>query len=214
MAETGTQNPAPGENGNGVPQVGNPGTSTNEGDPGSQQQQQQQQTQTEKEPTVEELKARLAKEQAERQAANAEAAKHRAELNKYKKAEEDRELANKTDLEKAQIELQKAQAEAATAKSQALDAQIQALAATKGFADPTDAIALVDRTKLEAGQTLEQLVDELAKAKPHLLKTGSSNLSTGTSVTNPTGKVDEAAAKAQVDRAKSLFPALGRLRIG
>lgn len=84
----------------------------------------------------------------------------------------------KTELEKEREARERAEEEKALAIEKAnnrlIDAEIKVLAAAAGFADITDAVALVDRTEIsvdEEGKVtgVKEAVEALAKAKPHLL---------------------------------------------
>jgi len=90
------------------------------------------------------------------------------------------EAANKSELEKAQERAAKAEAAATEAaervKRTLTEAAISTAAAGK-LADPTDAVALIDRGAIEYGEdgaptNVAALVDALIEAKPHLAAAG------------------------------------------
>lgn len=94
-----------------------------------------------------------------------------------KKAREAEE-ATKSELQKLTEKLTKAEQKAAAIQAQAekalVDAEIIRHATALGFADPSDAVALLDRSgvkvDLEAGKVegVKEAVEALLKAKPHL----------------------------------------------
>lgn len=90
------------------------------------------------------------------------------------------EAANKTELEKANERATQAEAQAAAVEERAkkllTDASITAAAAGK-LADPSDAIALIDRGAIEYGEdgsptNVAALVEALVESKPHLAAGG------------------------------------------
>lgn len=94
------------------------------------------------------------------------------------KAKKDADEAAKTELEKAQAAAQKAEDEKKaaleTANRRLVDAEIRIQAQASGFADYTDAVALVDRSTVEVDKDgnisgVKEAVEALAKAKPHLV---------------------------------------------
>lgn len=128
--------------------------------------------------TLEQAQAQLAETQRALTAANHEAAERRVKLTAYEKAETDRATAALSETEK----LTKRATDAEAAKAQALEtanarlirAEVIAKAATLKFADPADAFALIDRSKLavtDAGEVTgaDDLLKALAAAKPYML---------------------------------------------
>jgi len=128
-------------------------------------QQPEAETETGKANDVEAMEAALKK-------ANREAAKFRKELETYQKAEQERKEAEMSELEKAQAKIEELQQKALkaeeTAKMQAFKAEVAKVSASLGFADPDDAIKMLDaETELDG---IEDALKELAEAKPYLLK--------------------------------------------
>lgn len=129
------------------------------------------------------LKAALA---AERKAAKASA---RA-LAKLQAEKDERELADKTEVEQAQIKLQKANEKAERLAAGLLTRDLNAAItkAAANFVDPTDAIDGVDRSAITFEQdpddpaditidvkSVEKEVKRLATKKPHFVKTGTTD---------------------------------------
>lgn len=160
------------------------------------------------------LKSALAKERS--RAAAAEKAL-KAEL----KTREARELAEKSDLEKAQINEQKATERAERLSSgllqRDLNDAIRTAAKAAGFIDVTDAIDGVDRTALSYTQdsddptnieidakSIEAEVKKLATKKPHFIRSGTDD-------GEPTGSQFGGSAKKKTtteDDLKKKYPAL------
>lgn len=97
------------------------------------------------------------------------------------KAKKDADAANQTELEKEKAAREKAEADSKavleTANKRLVDAEIKVLAKDAGFADVTDAVALIDRTSIQVDDQgnvtgAKEAVEALAKAKPHLLGEG------------------------------------------
>lgn len=153
--------------------------------------------------TPEQLKAKLEESQRALKAANKEAADRRKRLEELEKAEADRQAASLSETEKLQKQLADANAKAAQAQTQAnerlIRAEIVAKAAVMKFADPADAYALIDRSKItvnDAGEIegADELLKDLAKAKPYMLaKAAPGALNTG----NPPGGGGEGETDAQ-----------------
>ena len=129
-----------------------------------------------------ELKGALANERRLRKAAEKEAAK-------AKKEKDDRDLAEKSELEQATTKLQKSEEKvtklAAGFRNKAVNSSIEKAAEKLGFIDIDDALNGVDRSKIEVEQDdddpsdvtvddgqVAQLVKALAKKKSHFLKSG------------------------------------------
>jgi len=128
--------------------------------------------------TLEQVQARLARAEASLTAANHESAERRVKLAAFEKAEAERATAALSETEK----LTKRAVDAEAAKDQALSlanerlirAEVVARAATLKFADPADALALIDRSKLTVGSDgtvagVDELLKQLAAAKPYML---------------------------------------------
>lgn len=125
------------------------------------------------------------------------------------------EAASKTELEKAQERATKAEAERAEAIAKAqkvlTDSHIVTAAAGK-FADPSDALALIDRSALEFDDTgaptnVAELVDGLLTAKPHLAPRRTGSLEQGArdggGVTQITAAQLETMTPAEIQKAES-----------
>lgn len=123
------------------------------------------------------VEARLARE---RQKLTSEyggdAASVKAQLAEYEKYKE----SQKTETEKAIDEAKKGTA-AETAQrflSKLVGSEVKALAASLGFNDPADALAVIDQAKLPVKDDepdtdeIKKLVEKLATDKPYLLKAG------------------------------------------
>lgn len=135
------------------------------------------------------LKSALQKERAARREAEKTRKAELAELDQLRREREERELAEKTEIEQAQARAEKAEAKAqALAESYVrdkLESTIKELAQAAKFADPEDAVALVDRSNITYQQdaenpqdvtidkaSVEKAVKDLATRKPHYLKAG------------------------------------------
>jgi len=139
--------------------------------------------------TPEQLKTRLAAAEAKIRDLNHENAERRTKLANYEKAEADRATAALSETEKLTKraeEAEKAKAEALNlANARLLRAEVIAKAAALKFAEPADALALIDQSKLSVSDTgevtgAEELLRALAAAKPYLLvKAGQAPLHTG-----------------------------------
>jgi small-conductance mechanosensitive channel len=97
------------------------------------------------------------------------------------KAHKDTQTANQTELEKEKARADNAEAASKTALETAnkrlVDAEIKVFAKDAGFADVTDAVALVDRTSIQVDEQgnvtgAKEAIEALAKAKPHLIGEG------------------------------------------
>ncbi len=97
------------------------------------------------------------------------------------KAKKDADAASQTELEKEKAAREKAESDnkavLETANKRLVDAEIKVLAKDAGFADVTDAVALIDRTSIQVDDQgnvtgAKEAVEALAKAKPHLLGEG------------------------------------------
>jgi hypothetical protein len=118
----------------------------------------------------------------QKQEANQEAAALRVKLREFEDKETKRqqeELAAKGEWE----QLARQREEALTARDRELqnarlEAAVIAVAAKAGFVDPSEAWALVDRNKIGytdgKAEGVDVAITELAKAKPHLLRSTSS----------------------------------------
>ena len=128
--------------------------------------------------TVEELQATVARLEAALKERNKEEAARRKKLEALEAAENERAQAALTETEKLAKAKADAEARAAAAEKRAIEialtAEIRAQAALMGFVDPADAMALVDRSKVEmtdGGVTgVVDALKALASAKPYMLK--------------------------------------------
>lgn len=145
--------------------------------------------------TLEQVQARLASAEAALKAANHESAERRTKLAAFEKTEADRAAAALSETEKLTKraeEAEKAKAEALnTANARLLKAEVISKAAALKFANPADALALIDQSKLKVGDDgevtgAEELLKALAAAKPYLLAKGQAPLNTG----NPANAAD------------------------
>lgn len=166
-------------------------------------------------PNINGLKSALASERRLRE--NAE-----RELKKRQKAEADRELAEKTEVEQAKIRADQA-AQKVTALAQGLlreklDNALVAAANKAKFIDPSDMVLLVDRSQLVYTQdednpaqitidqkVIDSVVKELATKKPHLVKTGTDDGEpTGSAFGGPAPK----GQKPTEDALREMYPSL------
>lgn len=128
----------------------------------------------------------------ELKAVRKEAAAYRTKLRQAEEDAEARKRAEMTELEKVRADLEaerKARQEADQKRQQqALRTQVVTAAARMNFADPEDALRMLDQSTLEVDDAgnidgLDDALSALVKAKPYLIKT-----TTGTiSPTNPAG---------------------------
>lgn len=119
--------------------------------------------------TIEEAKALAEKFKKDKSDANAEAARLRAENKALKDAEEARNREKMSDIEKAQADAKKAADDLAAEKLVNLNLKIENAAARLGFADPADAVGLIDRTKLDKDNSnVDTLLKAVLEAKPYL----------------------------------------------
>lgn len=139
--------------------------------------------------TLESLKAQLESATKRIGELNKESEKHRKAADEWAKAKEAEETAKLSETEKLKKQLD----EANTAKESALKTANNRLIAAEiksksdKFIDPDVVLALVDKSKVTVKEDgsiegVDAVLDELAKAKPHLLK-GSSGSKLG--ATNP-----------------------------
>lgn len=131
--------------------------------------------------TVEQLQAQLAEQAKALKAANRESADRRKRLDDLEAAEKVRVDASLSEIDKLKKQVADAEAESKRVRSQAnerlMQAEVFTRAAALNFNDPADAYALIDRSKItidDAGKVdgADELLAELAKAKPYMLKTG------------------------------------------
>ena len=105
-------------------------------------------------------------------AANAEAADRRKKLEAYEQAEEQRKLAEMTEVEKLQAELKRERdaraAEQLDARKAALSHAVTLQAQTLNFHDPADALAFLPADIVVDG--VDDALKELARARPYLIK--------------------------------------------
>lgn len=153
--------------------------------------------------TLAEVQAKLTAAEKANRDLNHENAERRVKLTAYEKAEADRATAALSETEK--LTKRATDAEAARTQAMALAnerlirSEVIAKAATLKFADPKDALALIDRSKLavnDAGEVtgVDDLLKALAAAKPYMLgKPAQMPLHTGNPGT--AGAQDAAAAE-------------------
>lgn len=136
--------------------------------------------------TPEQLRESLAKTQAALREANKEAAARRRRLEELETAEAARAEANKTEAQKLTDQVAKATAERDAALARAQDLALRNAVTIKAskllFADPSDALAFLDRKALTINDDgsvdgLEDALKKLAAEKPYLLTTANRNLS-------------------------------------
>lgn len=160
------------------------------------------------------LRERLAKEIEDRKAANREAQTLRSRATTAEKALKEKTDAELSELERAQKKATELETENARLAAESRNARILAKASTMGFADPADAVALLDRSQLKDDESnLGDLLEALKKAKPHLVTDGKSKLPGKGSGGNPGNQLE---AQAEEEKRKSmggLFPTIGR-RLG
>ncbi|MFQ5433482.1 MAG: hypothetical protein ACE5FD_01260 [Anaerolineae bacterium] len=134
--------------------------------------------------------------EAELKRARREAAKYRTELRKLQEAEEKRQRAEMSEVDRLKADLEQAQQQAQQAAEQArtqlIRSAVVAEAAKAGFADPADAVQFVDPTGLAVND--DGLVDgaadaitALAEQKPYLLK--QQQAASQSSPTNPAREI-------------------------
>lgn len=138
--------------------------------------------------TLESLKAQLESATKRIGELNKESEKHRKTAEAFEAAKKAEEDAKKSETEKLADQLKQAQADKETAISKAHKILIDATILSKStkFIDPDVVIALVDKSKVTVKddgtvEGVDAVLDELAKSKPHLLKSNASRLG----ATNP-----------------------------
>lgn len=128
----------------------------------------------------------------ELKAVRKEAAAYRTKLRQAEEDAEARKRAEMTELERIKSDLEaerKARQEAEQKRQQqALRTQVITAAARMNFADPDDALRMLDQSTLEVDDAgnidgLDAALTALAKAKPYLIKTTAGTISP----TNPVG---------------------------
>jgi hypothetical protein len=97
----------------------------------------------------------------------------REQLDELAKWKEEQEQAQLSELERERQAREKAEATAAEAatKAERLERStwLKDAAASAGFADPEDAVALIGTAELDTAEAAQELVTKLAEQKPHLL---------------------------------------------
>lgn len=134
--------------------------------------------------TVEELQAERERLARALQNKTEEAERVHKKLEAFEEAERKRKEAEMSELEKLQArneELQKqAQKAEESAMRRAIEAEVIRVSANLEYADPTDALHLIDLAKVEMTdgkiKGVEDQLQELAKSKPYLLKKTSTSL--------------------------------------
>lgn len=144
-----------------------------------------------------EAEAREARKEAQQLRDRAKAAEA-----KIKEAE-DKDL---TDKERATKAATDAETRATALEARVITAELKSEAVRLGFTDPTDAIRLIDRDKLEVKDgevtNAETLLKALAKAKPYLLKAAESSPPSGR---NPHGGGEQAQDKERKNELSKRF---------
>lgn len=127
--------------------------------------------------TLESLQAELASATKRIAELNKESEKHRKEADAIKAAKQAEDDAKKSETEKLadKITALQREKEDAIQKANARIIKAEILAKSARFIDADAVLALVDKSKIEvkedgAVEGVDALLDELAKAKPHLLK--------------------------------------------
>lgn len=160
--------------------------------------------------TTEQLREMVEKERRERQNANKEAQELRRRATSAEADLKKRQEAEMTELEKAQARAKELEDQLTQSNRQNQDARIMVTASKLGFNDPTDAIALINRTDLAADEkNLESLLKDVLKAKPYLGK--AKGTLPGTSPLNPGDGTQALDEKQKQEKAVSMFPTIGRL---
>jgi len=142
----------------------------------------------------------------------AEAAARRreaAELAAKLKTIEDAQL---SETEKLRRELEESRRAAQDAARVMLDAKLLVAASKLGFADPHDALALVDRSEIGAdGEGIDDALSAVLKAKPYLRAQAQS--APKQAAGNPAGGAAARLDDSKHERARQLFPFLATRRI-
>jgi len=142
--------------------------------------------------TADDLKAQIAKLEAAVKDANKEAEKRRKRLEELEKAETDRQAAQLSETEKLQKKLSEAERKAIQLEEEVgrmrLRSAVERAAALPtdkhgGFQDPSDAYMLADLAAVTAGEDgtykgIQEALETLAKAKPHLVKAAATTTTT------------------------------------
>lgn len=106
-------------------------------------------------------------------AVNDELKAQRERVAEFERQQEQARLAQLTEQEQAEERARKAEAEAQAARERAekleRDSWILGMASALGFADPQDAVALVDPAACTDQAAAQEAVKQLASQKPHLL---------------------------------------------
>lgn len=136
--------------------------------------------------------------------ANAEAKEHREarqELQKFKEQIENEKLSEKDRLEKLLAKEQKERADfVSRTRDRLIASELRAQAARLGFADPSDAVAMIKRTELELDDdsiptNAESLLKEMLKAKPYLAGKPAPTAQTAGGATSPARSQTQAGAE-------------------
>jgi hypothetical protein len=149
--------------------------------------------------------------QLELKEARRQTAKYRTELRALQEAEETRQRAEMSDLEKAKADLEAARAAQAKAEGEARERLINSAlinaAAKANFSDPADAVKLIDAGALEVADDgavigADKAIEALAKEKPYLLKKASA-------ATSPTNAARDAGTRSDDDMRKLVYEGQG-----
>ena len=131
-----------------------------------------------------------------------ESADRRSKLSSYEKAEEDRKAATLSDIEKAQNAERTASERAAALEARLVQRDAYSALNSANLIDAELAyLAIKDKITVENGEAtnLEDLVKELVKNKPHLVKTTASP-APETRVTNPAATTTPTVKPNQIGR--------------
>jgi len=148
-----------------------------------------------------------------------ENAKHRkeggtfkSELEKAQAKLKEIEDANLSESEKLKKQVQELLAKDAESNRRLVDSKILVAASKAGFADPQDAIALIDRSALgENEKDLEEAIKAVLKSKPYLAKaTDGGGQGAGTNTGNPAGGAGAQLDQQKISRARLLFPSIAK----
>jgi len=100
-----------------------------------------------------------------------ENAGHRLKLKDLEASEARRREAEMSETEKAQARIKELEEQSSTLQRKAQDSEIRAHAAALKFADPSDAVAFIERDLIEDdGRNIPELLSAVLKAKPYLSK--------------------------------------------
>jgi hypothetical protein len=159
--------------------------------------------------TAEELQASVDRLERAVKDANKEAASKRVRLEELERADQERQKASLSEVDRLKQQVAEAQSEAEKARSEAATVRVKTAvivaAGQMGFQDPEDAYALLDLSKLEIEKDgkvagVDEALKALVKAKAYMIKkTGAGPIGP----TNPSG--DKGAKESDAERRKRLL---------